>query len=76
MGYHTDSLTIHARLERHNSDDDRRDDAAWERLKAEINALIDSDPEYTRIAGFFGHRLAERVEAVQPGLIHYRRTPA
>lgn len=50
MGYAIGELRIPLRAERHNSAGDKADDEAIESLKMEINALIDSTPEYGRVA--------------------------
>lgn len=73
MGYFNDTIHVHCRLESHNSDGDKRDLAAFNRLNREITALIDSDPEYSRIAGGNHRPFHVEVDTVQPGLINYRR---
>lgn len=49
MGYDLHQAILTARLSRHNSEQDERDNQALEDFKMEINALIQSTPEYRRI---------------------------
>lgn len=50
MGYDVDYIRIGIRLERHNGPGDKADNEAYERLKQELWHLLDSDPDYRRIA--------------------------
>jgi len=58
MGYDIYTIQRQARLERHNGPGDEADNAAYERFQREIDALIDSDPDYRRIFSY-GERLHE-----------------
>lgn len=50
MGYNSGSLDIYLRVDNHLDERTTRDREAEESLKMEIQALIDSDPNYARIA--------------------------
>lgn len=50
MGYTTGEFRIALRAERHNGPDDETDNEAIENLRMEIEALIASDPSYSRVA--------------------------
>lgn len=50
MGYNQEVIRIILRLSSHNSPQDDADREAAENLRMEINALIASDPDYSRIA--------------------------
>jgi hypothetical protein len=50
MGYDTATLRIPLRLDNHLGPETQRDRDAMDLLRHEIQSLIDSDPEYSRIA--------------------------
>lgn len=50
MGRETRYIKIPCNVSRHNSEQDRLDDAAVDRLKAAIASLIEDDSEYSRVA--------------------------
>ena len=45
MGYDTRQLTITALVSRHNTEQDRIDDLAWQRLRFEIEDHIRAHPD-------------------------------
>jgi hypothetical protein len=48
MGRDTRTATIHATVSRHNSGQDDIDDALWDKLLAEVRAIVNK-PEYEPI---------------------------
>lgn len=50
MGYDSDKITIHLRLDNHLTEQTLIDRQAAEDLRGEIEALIQSTPAYKRIA--------------------------
>lgn len=49
MGRQTGKIEVCVRVSRHNSQQDKDDDAAVERLKEEIQMMVDADPDYSRV---------------------------
>lgn len=60
MGYELRDYRLYAKLERHNGPGDIADDEAWYRFEQEVNAMIDADPDYSRIFNY-GRRVSTRV---------------
>jgi hypothetical protein len=52
MGHDQQSATIYAYVSRHNSENDERDDALWDRLKEEV-AVVLAKPVYEPIRPSF-----------------------
>ena len=50
MGYDAYNLRIPITVSRHNSEQDREDDAAAADLREDIEELIASNPRYARVA--------------------------
>jgi hypothetical protein len=48
MGYEQRIITIHAYVSRHNSEQDKEDDADWERLRERIEWIV-AEHQYERI---------------------------
>lgn len=54
MGYDALQFTVHVRLSRHNSTQDRLDDEALEQLKKSIQCLCECVPAYRDIQAHVG----------------------
>lgn len=66
MGYYAEKLEVHARVSRHNSPRDLADDAAWNAMFAEIQAIVEK-PEYQRIDPYLmGTKLEDRGDYGSP----------
>lgn len=63
MGYDLYEISRTARLERHNGPGDEADNEAFARFSQEVSALIDSDPDYSRIFNY-----GQRVDVAVIGL--------